>query len=235
MLLQETHSTKENEIRRNDDFNGQKHYFHGKSNSRGVLIAFFGSIMYTVGKKASYKHGRISIIEALIDDNEFILFNLYNANSENDQVTTFSELTNLSENFDLTKNKSIIFAGDFNLVLDRSLETKGGNPCLKNQFLSKLFHIKEKLNLCDIWQIRNPKVKQYTFRQQHFFDFNQRPLDYIFISQNLQEIARHTEILKAISTDHSPVLCSFQNHNQCQRRPGLWKFNNFLVSNEKYV
>ena len=46
--------------------------------------------MYTVGKKASYKHGRILIIEALIDDTEFILINLYNANTNNDQLTTFS-------------------------------------------------------------------------------------------------------------------------------------------------
>ena len=65
--------------------------------------------------------------------------------------------------------------------------------------------------------------------------FLQRRLDYIFISQNLQEIAKHTEILNAISTDHSPVLCSFQNLNQCQRGPGLWKFNNSLVSNEEYI
>ena len=65
--------------------------------------------------------------------------------------------------------------------------------------------------------------------------FLQRRLDYIFISQNLQEIDKHTEILNAISTDHSPVLCSFQNLNQCQRGVGLWKFNNSLVSNEEYV
>ena len=65
--------------------------------------------------------------------------------------------------------------------------------------------------------------------------FLQRRLDYIFISQNLQEIAKHTEILNAISTDHSPVLCSFQNLNQCQRGLGLWKFNNSLVSNEEYI
>ena len=41
LFLQETHSTKENEIRWNDDFNGgQIHYSHGKSNSCGILIAF---------------------------------------------------------------------------------------------------------------------------------------------------------------------------------------------------
>ena len=57
LCLQETHFTKENEIRWNDDFNGQIHYFHGKSNSCDVLIAFFGNITYTVRKKASDKHG----------------------------------------------------------------------------------------------------------------------------------------------------------------------------------
>ena len=67
----------------------------------------------------------------MIDDTEFTLINLYNANTKNDQLTTFSELTNLLENFDLTENKLIIFAGDFNLFLDRSLEAKGSKSLSK--------------------------------------------------------------------------------------------------------
>ena len=94
LFLQETHSTKENQIRCIDDFNGQIHYSHSKSNLCGVLIAFFGSIMYTVRKRVADKHGRILIIEALIEDTGFILINLYNANTENDLLTTFSELIN---------------------------------------------------------------------------------------------------------------------------------------------
>ena len=116
--MQETHSTKENEIRWIDDFNGQIYYSQGKSNSCGVLIAFYDRIMYTLGKIASDKHGRNLIIEALIHDTEFLFIYLYNANTENDQLTTFLELTNLLENLDLTKNKLIIFADDFNLFLD---------------------------------------------------------------------------------------------------------------------
>ena len=50
----------------------------------------------------SDKHGRILILEALIDDTEFILINLYSANTKDDQLTTFSEPTNLLENFELT-------------------------------------------------------------------------------------------------------------------------------------
>ena len=214
---------RENEIKWNDDFNRQIHYSHCTSNSCGVLIAFFGSITYTIRKKASDKHGQILILEVLIDDTEFILINLYKANTENDQRTNFLELKILLENFDLTESKLIIFAGYFNLFLDQSLEAKGGNPCPKKQSLSKLLHIKEKLNLCDSWWIWNRNAKQYTFRQQRFSGFIQRRLDYIFIYQ------------KAITTDHSPVWCSFQNLNQCQRGLGLWKFNNSLVCNEKYV
>ena len=81
---------------------------------------FFCSITYTVKKKASDKHERILIIEALTDYTEFVSINLYNTNTEKYQLTTFSELTNLLENFDLTKNKPIIFASDFNLFLDRT-------------------------------------------------------------------------------------------------------------------
>ena len=110
------HSTKENEIRWNDDFNGQIHFSYGKSNSCGILIAFFGNITYTVTNKASDKHGRIMIIKVLIADTEFMLINLYNANAENYQLTTFLEMTNLLDNFNLTKNKPIIFAGDFNFL-----------------------------------------------------------------------------------------------------------------------
>ena len=165
------------------------------------LLLFLVALRILLGTKGSDKHGRILIPEALIDDTEFMLITLYTANTENDQLTT-----------------PIIFAGDFNLFLDQILEAKGGNPCLKKQSLCKLLHVKEKLNLCDIWRIRNPKTKQCTFRQ-HSSGFIQRRLDYIFISQNFQEIAIHTKIPNAISTDYSPVLCSFQNVNQCQRGP----------------
>ena len=159
LFLQETHSTKEMKL------DGMMillfRYIIPTINliHAVFLLLFLCSITYTVSGKASHKHEKTLIIEALIDDTEFFLINLCNANTENDQRTTFSELTNLLENFVLTKNIPIIFAGDFHLFFDRNLEIKVGNPCLKKQSFSKLLHKKEKLNLCDIWQIRNPKPK----------------------------------------------------------------------------
>ena len=62
-------------------------------------------------------------------------------------------------------NKQIVFGGDFNLVLDCKLETNDGNPVLKKKSLANLIEINESLNLCDIWRIRNPPKKHYTFHQ----------------------------------------------------------------------
>ena len=85
------------------------------------------------------------------------------------------------------KQKEIVFGGDFNLFFELKLEAQGGNPVLKKKSLAKLIQIKEKFDLCDIWRIRNPNTKRYTFRQQHSSGYIQRRLDYFFISNVLQE------------------------------------------------
>ena len=82
--------------------------------------------------------------------------------------------------------------------------------------------LKDKFDLCDIWRIKHPKTKTYTFRQKHFSGFIQRRLDYIFVSQNLQERTRYVDILNAVATDHSPVFCSFVNSTEFRKGPGIW-------------
>ena len=229
VFLQETHSTKNNEIKWKDEFRGNLYFSHGRSNSCGVLTAFLGTKPITVKKKVGDKEGRILILETSIDDCEYILINFYNANTESEQLKTFIVLNDLLLNFNLNESKRIIFAGDFNLYLNRSLDAKGGSPLLKKRSVSELIKIKEKLDLCDIWRVRNPKKINYTFRQQHFSGLIQRRLDYVFISQNFQEMIKKTEIFAAISTDHSPVFCSVQKATNSARGPALWKFNNSLV------
>ena len=50
--------------------------------------------------------------------------------------------------------------------------------------------------------------KRVTFTQKHYSGFIQRRLDYILISNTLQEFVTMTDILTPISKDHSPVLFS---------------------------
>ena len=63
----------------------------------------------------------------------------------------------------------------------------GGTPSLKKHALAKIIHIKQKLNLVEIFRIRNTKTKRFIFRQQHTTEFVQRSIDDFFASNYLQE------------------------------------------------
>ena len=103
----------------------------------------------------------------------------------------------------------MIFAGDFNLIFDRNLESAGGNPLLKKHSLSEIIKLNENFNLCDIWRVRNPHKKLFTFRQKHFTSIIQLRLHYIFVCNSLQESVKKTEILNALLSDQMRLLGQF--------------------------
>ena len=234
LFAQETHSSRDIETKWKNEFSGQLFYSHGKTNSCGVLTGFYGNKTFKLVKEMSDKNGRILILDVIIDDSEFLLINLYNANTELEQLKTLAELERLLVNFDIDSDKKIIFSGDFNIFFDSALESSGGNPKYKNKSVSKVIEIIETYDLCDIWRIKNPKLKRYTFRQKHFSGIIQRRLDYIFISRSLQEYTK-PKILNSLSTDHSLIFCSIYNIGNYAYGPGLWKFNNSLLLNEDYT
>ena len=83
--------------------------------------------------------------------------------------------------------------------------------------------------------MRNPHKKLFTLRQKHFNGIIQRRLDYIFVSNSLQESVKKTEILNTLSSDHSPVFCSFVKNDTFNCGSGVWKFNNSLLINTEFV
>ena len=93
----------------------------------------------------------------------------------------------------------------------------------------------EENNFVDIWRIRNPNLKRYTFRKNHFSRFIQSRLDYIFISKNIQEYFKKVSILPSFSSDHSPISCILESSSKIQLEKNFWKFNSLLINDEKYV
>ena len=79
------------------------------------------------------------------------------------------------------------------------------------------------------------KEKSYTFRQQHVTCFIQRRLEYFLVSNILQESIEKTDILTALSTDHSPIFFSLSKTIEISRVKGLWKFNNSLCYKPDFV
>ena len=80
--------------------------------------------------------GRILILDVTINDINFVLINLFNANTETEQVSALNNLSSLLEKFDVRSEKNWILAGDFNLLLKSKLDAKGGKSTIKKKILA---------------------------------------------------------------------------------------------------
>ena len=64
--------------------------------------------------------------------------NIYNANTEKEQLDTLTKLSEMLNSIPNTINKNEILGGDFNLFFDTFLETQSRNLILKKKSLAKL-------------------------------------------------------------------------------------------------
>ena len=69
--------------------------------------------------------------------------NVYNPNTETEQVATLHDLDKMiiKDLYD----KHIVLARDFNFFFDASLESCGGTPTLKNKSMANLLNLKKSL------------------------------------------------------------------------------------------
>ena len=68
-----------------------------------------------------------------------------------------------------------------------------------------------------------------------FSGYIQRRLDYISVSNTLQESLQQTCILPYFCSDHSPILVLYSKSTQISLGKNLWKFNSSLVQDKTFV
>ena len=88
------------------------------------------------------------------------------------------------ENYHNSAEQKIVLGGDYNVTFDQDLDCSGGNPTKKTS-LSCIQDICLNFDLVDIWRLRNPDCKRFTWRQKS--PFIQRRLDYWLMSDAYQE------------------------------------------------
>ncbi|GFR57799.1 hypothetical protein ElyMa_001754000 [Elysia marginata] len=134
------------------------------------------------------------------------------------------ELNNETDSTD-----EIICLGEFNTVLNNSLDVISGKP----HNAETVSHFKawvRQLNLYDIWRLRNQEEKQFTWTRSNIA----RRLDYIFLGESIYNSASDAEIKSYAFSDHSPVTCTLSFEPR-QRISGPYKLNTSLLSNENYT
>ena len=80
-------------------------FSHGSTNPCLVAMVFCESKpLHVIGKKSDEK-GQTLIIDAKVNDKKLLLVNLYNSNTESEQIKTLVTLKSLLENIDKISDK----------------------------------------------------------------------------------------------------------------------------------
>ena len=157
-------------------------FAHGSNHSRGVAILIRKSFDFKLKSIRSDEEGRYLILETTIQDVPFLLVNIYAPNTTSKQSLFFQTLSELI--YDEGYNESdykIISGGDLNVTMDPDLDCSGGNRVLKDS-VKCVEDMMMSYDLVDIWRIRNPKSKKFSWRQKS--PIIQSRLDYWLISDS---------------------------------------------------
>ena len=116
-----------------------------------------GSLDFKLISSRVDNEGRYLILEAIIQDTTFLLINIYAPNKTSNQSSFFQALSELIPVEELREsNYKFVIGGDFNVVLQPSLDCWGGNATLKES-VKVLEDLLIQYDLVDIWRVRNPK------------------------------------------------------------------------------
>ena len=162
LFLQEAHSSIDTEKQCNDEFKGQLYFSHGKTNS------FYSNINVVVKNQFDNDHGRILILEVTIDDTEYLLLNVYNASTEQEQLKALQNLSVMLENFYSFCSNNVIIAGNFNLFFSKMLECKGGDPHFKKHSVSHIIKILETFD-CAIFGELETRKQNHLLSDKNIF------------------------------------------------------------------
>ena len=87
--------------------------------------------------------------------------------------------------------------------------------------------------MCDIWCVRNPKTKCFTF------SLKAAPLIRVYskkTSNSLQDFVNKTEVLVALFSDHSRLIFALSlMKEEMKGNNGLWKINNSLTMDSDFI
>ena len=208
------------------------YFSNGTNQSCGVMTLIGDKLQFNLVENIIDKNGRYISTKCTINDSEFMLVNVYGPNTETEQVKFYSKFLHKIIDLQLPNDTSIIIGGDFNVCLTK-IDTDRDDIKFKFKSIEIIGKILEELDLCDIYRIRNPSIKQYTWRRTQ--PLCQRRIDYIFIPNSFQSAIANIKIIPSVNTDHSAVMANVISTSYEKHGPSYWRFNNSLITDKNYI
>ena len=101
----------------------------------------------------------------------------------------------------------LIWGGDWNCILDKSLDAMGGSPSLKKESVKVIQNLMNDFSLVDVWRLRNPTYKKFSWRRTK--PVTMRRLDFFLVSDKMELDISGCGFYAPVQSDHSPVLSGF--------------------------
>ena len=227
VCLQDTHLTKNDECSIRTVWNGDIWLNGISTNSRGVAVMVNNNFEYKAEIIHRDTQGNLLVLDLILSNFTLRIINLYAPNTDNPgffcKVRNFVETSNQQYN---------IVCGDFNLVLDKEMDSMN-YVCINNpQSRSEVLEMCTSLGMVDSFRFSHPKIKRYTWRRKN--PLKQARLDYFLVSNVLTDIMLNSEILPGYRTDHSILQLTLQQ-SKFERGRGYWKLNTNLLTNKNYL
>ena len=175
-------------------------------------------------KNVQVDNGRCIFIQAVINEIKFQIANIYAPTVEKDITIFFRMLRNKLTDF-ISNDYYSIFGGDLNCPLS-DLDKKWGSSDLKTSGINETQPSTSTFYLQDVWRIRNPDKRRFTWRQHK--PLIQCRLDLWLTSDVPQDHINRTDIISSVKSDHSVIVLEIDFSAEESQGNGLGKFNNSL-------
>ena len=231
--IQESYSSIECEKIWRDEWGGHMVFSHGSAHSKGTLILFKPNFDINIHSEVCDEDGRYIILNVDIQDINYCLINIYSPNKENEKKILWNIMMENLKSLRINVNNNIIAGGDWNSIFNPNLDKSGVKTVCSNKVSPELAHLIDEYDLIDIWRIRNPTTKRFTFRQKT--PLVQTRLDFFLTSSHIQESIKIVDIVPSVWSDHSAVVLGIKHMPENSKGPGYWKFNSSMADDNVYV
>ena len=231
VFLQETYTCKEIEDVIKNEWEGNVNFAHGSKHSRGVMILMKPGYDCKIQRVQADCNGRYIMMETNIMGSEFILINVYAPNKDTDKKDFFRELLQRSNEMNITADQQVVCGGDWNSIFSHI--DKSGGVNINGNATQEMIQFIDALDLCDIWRLRNPGIKRYTYRQKK--PIIQSRLDYFLIADHCQDLVVSSQIIPSVHSDHSGISLLLNFLPEWPKGKGLWKFNSQYLDDEVFT
>lgn len=226
IYLQETHSDVGNEV---EWWKGQYKLSHKTNLSAGVAILFSPDLRVTVLSTEEPMNGRLLVVKADIDGEIYYFINVYAPNVGFERLMFFGVLSNVFKK--CFNDGSVIVGGDWNCTENSSVDRNTEEPHIQSS--SCLSSLIRAADLLDIWRVKHPNVRQYTWVKVNNNRITAARLDRMYVSKQLSSQIIDCSITLVGFTDHNLVSIAI-SHSQSSNRSSFWHFNIRLLQDKEF-